>query len=126
MAYDFNPTTVATKSKLLNRGFSDIPDDAAAEMAGIAWATVKSAGLPDEQLESGMKIYTAHLFWDYSYGGISSDASNTTKVKAGALEKQTGGAVSYDTSRDDPFLRQWNDLLKNFSNKYSVGLVVVP
>lgn len=126
MADEFDATAVAKKAKLLNKGFSSIPDDAAEVQAELAWEFVTSSGLQKDKWALGVRLYTAHLLWTYAFGGLSSDASNTTKVKAGELEKSSGGSISFDTSRDDPFLREWNALLKSFGKGKWSGLVVIP
>lgn len=128
MSYVFEASKVATKAKLLSKGFIDVPDEAATELAENAWLVVEEARLPEDKQELGAKLYTAHLMWSYLYGGVSSmSLGDNVTVKAGDLSKTTNaGSVSYGSkSGNDPYFDEWLLLVKRFGRNWGVGLVVV-
>ena len=128
MAYEFDASSVATKAKLLSKGFGEIPDDAATELSENAWQVVKEAGLPNDKQEFGAKLYTAHLMWGYLYGGVTSmSLGEGVSVKAGDLSKQTTpGSVSFGSSSgNDTYYDEWLLFVKKFGRNYGIGLVVV-
>ena len=125
MAYQFDKTIVAQKSKLMHSAFASVSDDVAQELADQAWLVVNRVKLPDDMQEMGAKLYTAHLLYNFSFGGMASGSNESLEV--GSLKKSTAGGqyLAPDLHKKDPFYHDWLDLVRRYGKGWGVGLVVV-
>lgn len=126
MAYEFDPVTIATKAKLMHTEFAAVSDLAAESFAADAWPIVSRTELPEDLLETGLKLYTAHLLYNFSFGGVSQ--SGNIEQKVGPLDvKQSGGSYqAYSRYEKDPFYLDWIDLVRRYGKGYGIGLAVAP
>jgi hypothetical protein len=125
MSYEFDATIVAKKARLMHGGFATIGDDVAQEFADQAWLVVNRVKLPDDMQELGTKLYTAHLLYNYSFGGMAS--GNNESLEAGPLKKSTTGGSYFapDKIFKDPFYHDWLDLVRRYGKGWGIGLGVV-
>lgn len=125
MAYQFDAGTVASKAKLMHNAFSTVTDEVATELADQSWLVVNRVNLPDDMQEMGAKLYTAHLMYNYSFGGVASSGNESQEV--GPLKVSTSGGSYFapDSRKKDPFYHDWLDLVRRYGKGWGVGLVVV-
>lgn len=125
MAFELKAGEIATKVKLMHRQFAGVTDLAAQSFVMDAWPIVKRAELPDDLQELGVKLYTAHLMYNFVFGGQTSGSNQTLKV--GPLEKATtgGSSQSYSKHDKDPFYIDWLDLVRRYGKGWGIGLAVV-